>query len=246
MKPRPLQRRPVRQDALRAATAVVLLALLTAGCGRAGHVGSPEATSTTAAIPPPAVTTARPDRAPATPSAPVGAAEHHAVPAGEPVRVVIPAIGVDASLIGVGLADDGSMQVPGFGMAAWYTEGPRPGHPGPSVVVAHVDSRAGPDVFHRLHELTLGDKVHVVYDGGDRVTFLVASSTQAPKDALPIDDIWPLTDQRMLTLVTCGGTFDRSSGHYRDNIIVYTTPVPHETSPRVPARGRDLHTAHRG
>jgi hypothetical protein len=230
----PSWRRPARGAMLGAMTVVAVLALVSVGCSPAAGPLSPEATSVAAETPAPTATTARPDRAATTPSAPAGLAEHDTVPAGEPVRVVIPAIGVDASLIGVGLADDGSMQVPDFGMAAWYTEGPRPGHPGPSVVVAHVDSRAGPDVFHRLHELTLGDEIHVVYDGGDRVTFLVASSTQAPKDALPIDDIWPLTRQRMLTLVTCGGVFDRSSGHYRDNIIVYTAPAPHEPDRRVP------------
>jgi sortase (surface protein transpeptidase) len=229
----PSWRRPVRGTMLGATAVVAVLALVSVGCSPAAGPLSPEATSVATETPAPAATAARPDRAATTPP-PAGVAKYDAVPAGEPVRVVIPAIGVDANLVPVGLAADGSMQVPDFGMAAWYTEGPRPGHPGPSVVVAHVDSWAGPDVFHRLGELTLGDEIHVVYDSGDRVTFLAASSTQTPKDALPIDDIWPLTRQRMLTLVTCGGIFDRSSGHYRDNIIVYTTLAPHETSPRVP------------
>lgn len=231
---RPLPRRPAHRG-VRNATIVTVLTLLTVGCGPAAGTRSPDATSVTAETPSPAATTSAPsDRAAATPPANVEAAGHDAVPEGAPVRVVIPAIGVDASLVGVGLADDGSMEVPDFGIAGWYTEGPRPGHPGPSVVVAHVDSRAGPDVFHRLRELTSGDRIHVVYDGGDRVTFLVASSTQAPKDSLPVDDIWPLTRRRMLTLVTCGGAFDRSSGHYLDNVIVYTTPAPVEATARTP------------
>jgi hypothetical protein len=29
-----------------------------------------------------------------------------------------------------------------------------------------------------------------------------------------------------LRLVTCGGTFDRASGHYRDNGIVFATALP--------------------
>jgi hypothetical protein len=28
-----------------------------------------------------------------------------------------------------------------------------------------------------------------------------------------------------LRLITCGGSFDRSIGHYRDNIVVYLTAV---------------------
>lgn len=144
-------------------------------------------------------------------------------PEGEPARVVIPAIDVDARLVRLGLAGDGSMQVPDRGFAGWYVEGPRPGHDGPAVIVAHVDSRAGPDVFHRLGELRAGDEVQVFYDSGDEATFVVASSAQTPKDELPVADIWPLTNDRLLTLITCGGDFDRSVGHYRDNVIVYTT-----------------------
>lgn len=145
-------------------------------------------------------------------------------PHGEPVRVVIPAIGVDAFLGPVGRNDDGSMVVPEFGQAGWYSEGPRPGHAGPSAIVAHVDSKAGPDVFFRLAQLTVGDEVRVEYDSGDAVTFLAASLEQAPKDQLPVDTIWPATSRRMLTLITCGGEFDASSGHYRDNVILHTAP----------------------
>lgn len=155
-------------------------------------------------------------------------------PEGEPARVVIPAIEVDARLVRLGLAPDGSMQVPDRGFAGWYVEGPRPGHDGPAVIAAHVDSRAGPDVFHRLQELAPGDRVHISYDSGDEVTFVVASSVRTPKEELPVEDIWPLTNTRLLTLVTCGGDFDRSVGHYRDNVIVYTTlfdPAPHPPRP---------------
>jgi hypothetical protein len=144
------------------------------------------------------------------------------VPRGSPVRLTIPAIAVDAVLVEVGLEADGAMEVPSFGSAGWYTEGPPPGHPGPSLIAAHVDSRAGPDVFHRLRELAPGDDVEVHYDSGDTVTFVVVSREQAPKEQLPGDRIWPVTADRLLTLITCGGEFDRSVRHYRDNIIVYT------------------------
>jgi hypothetical protein len=37
--------------------------------------------------------------------------------------------------------------------------------------------------------------------------------------------VYGLSDEVVLRLVTCGGTFDRSSGHYRDNVIVFATAV---------------------
>lgn len=207
---------------LRVATTAVLLALALAGCGPAGAAPSTQPDD------PPSASPSRPDTPspPATPPpehARDASADRRADPRGEPVRVVIPAIDVDADLVHVGLQPDGAMEVPDFGLAAWYTEGPRPGHPGPAVIVAHVDSRAGPDVFFDLDDLVAGDSVHVVYDSGDRVRFTVSSSEQTPKDELPVATIWPTTDERLLTLVTCGGSFDRIEGHYRDNVIVYAT-----------------------
>jgi sortase (surface protein transpeptidase) len=146
-------------------------------------------------------------------------------PQGEPTRVLIPAIEVDVALVRLGLRVDRAMEVPEFGSAGWYSEGPMPGHPGPAVLAGHVDSWSGPDVFFRLSGLVAGDVVHVDYDSGDRVTFVVEWSERTPKDALPAASIWPVTTDRLLTLITCGGTFDRSAGSYRDNVIVYATPL---------------------
>ncbi|WP_130649324.1 class F sortase [Egicoccus halophilus] len=167
-----------------------------------------------AAPPAPAMT---PDATPP----PVAAPVEPAVPDGIPVRVAVPAIAVDAELVSLGLADDGAMEVPDFGLAGWYAEGPMPGHPGPAAIAAHVDSRQGPDVFFRLRELVAGDIILVHYDRGDVAEFVVESSTRTPKDELPVDDIWPVTSERRLTLITCGGEFDRSTRHYVDNVVVY-------------------------
>jgi hypothetical protein len=38
---------------------------------------------------------------------------------------------------------------------------------------------------------------------------------------LPVGRIWNRTDRPVLRLITCGGSFDRETGHYRDNVIVY-------------------------
>jgi sortase (surface protein transpeptidase) len=142
-------------------------------------------------------------------------------PLGAPTRVTIPAIGVDASLVPVGLKPDGSMQTPDFGLAAWYDLGPKPGEPGPAVVLAHVDSKAnGPDVFYRLRELKPGDQVTVTYAESTK-TFAVTAREEAAKTRLPTARIWNGATKPVLRLITCGGAFDRKAGSYLDNIIVY-------------------------
>ena len=142
-----------------------------------------------------------------------------------PTRVMIPAIGVDAKLKAVGLNDDGSMEVPDFGLAGWYDPGPRPGEPGPAVIVAHVDSYKGPDVFFRLRELSPGDEIKVRHRDGTSSRFVVRSSEQQLKEELPADRIWNETRRPVLRLVTCGGDFDRTERSYRSNVIVFAAPA---------------------
>lgn len=140
-----------------------------------------------------------------------------------PVAVEIPTIGVDADLVGLGLNDDGSMEVPAFGLAGWYVNGPVPGAVGPSVIAAHVDSVDGPDVFYALSALEPGDAVHVHREDGSTASFVVEELEQYPKDDLPGDRIWAASDRPELTLITCGGAFDRAAGHYTHNVIVFAT-----------------------
>lgn len=142
-----------------------------------------------------------------------------ALPVGRPMRVVIPVIGVDEALSPVGLEPGGAMTMPGYGAAAWYDEGPRPGEPGAAVVVAHVRGPAGPDVFADLATLRPGDRVTVVGSRGS-ATFEVRKVETVPKESLPYDRIWPDTDERLLRLITCGGE-PFPEGGFPDNTVVY-------------------------
>ncbi|NRQ50528.1 class F sortase [Aeromicrobium stalagmiti] len=139
---------------------------------------------------------------------------------GEPTRLRIPAIGVDERLHAVGLLPSGAMETPDFGDAGWYEPGPRPGAPGPAVLVAHVHGPAGDDVFAGLHELRRGDRVSVSRHGGGD-TFVVTDVEQVDKDALPYDRIWGPTRRPVLRLITCGGSPDPITRTYPDNTIVY-------------------------
>jgi hypothetical protein len=144
-----------------------------------------------------------------------------AVGVGSPVSIAIPAVGVDARVVPVGLRADRAMEVPAVDLVGWYELGPRPGEAGPAVVVGHVDSRSGPAVFSRLGELRRGDRIGIGQQGGAARSFRVERVERHPKTALPVERIWDRARQPVLRLITCGGSFDRSTGHYRDNIVVY-------------------------
>jgi sortase (surface protein transpeptidase) len=141
-----------------------------------------------------------------------------------PVRVDIPSIGVASSLDRLGRAPDRTVQVPGdWDVAGWYAAGPRPGDPGSAVILGHVDSKRGPAVFYRLHQLRRGDAITITRADGSSVRFVVERIEQYPKDRFPTDAVYYPTLTPALRLVTCGGQFDHATGHYRSNVIVFAT-----------------------
>jgi sortase (surface protein transpeptidase) len=141
-----------------------------------------------------------------------------------PVRVEIPKIGVASALDRLGRAPDGTVQEPTrWEVAGWYTPGTRPGDPGSAVILGHVDSKRGPAVFFRLRELRRGDMVTIGRADGSSVRFVVERTEQHLKDRLPTDQVYYPTLTPALRLVTCGGDFDATAGHYRSNVIVFAT-----------------------
>jgi hypothetical protein len=199
----------------RLAAGVAALALL-AGCSQAGARRAEPSTT---------VTSRAPDQAASGVDAAKGfrsALGYRATPV--PVRIDIPRIGVSSSLDRLGRKQDGTVETPPLRRAAvagWYELGPRPGDPGSAVILGHVDSDRAPAVFFRLRELRRGDEVRVGRADGSVLRFVVERTEQFPKKRFPTDDVYYPTLTPGLRLVTCGGLFDHSIGHYKSNIIVF-------------------------
>ena len=147
-----------------------------------------------------------------------------------PVRLEIARIGVSTGLQRLGRDQHGAVEVPSgphrWDTAGWYAPGTRPGDPGSAVILGHVDSRSGPAVFYRLRELRRGDLVEVARADGSTVRFVVQQTEQYDKRRFPTDEVYYPTLTPALRLVTCGGEFDATAGHYRSNIIVFATLRP--------------------
>jgi sortase (surface protein transpeptidase) len=141
-----------------------------------------------------------------------------------PVRLDIPSIGVHTKLIRLGLNKDGTVEVPpldGNAPAGWYEHSVTPGETGPAVILGHVDSaRDGPAVFYRLSSLKPGAAVSVRRTDGSTMRFTVSKVARYPKNGFPTGDVYGPTSYPALRLVTCGGSFDRNRGSYRDNVVV--------------------------
>lgn len=167
-------------------------------------------------IVPPGVSTSTP--VPTKPSStPAG------LPASAPVRIIIPAIGVNAPVAGVG--DPGRVvgvpPLSDHNLAGWFAGSVTPGQNGPSLIDGHVDSVTGPSVFFSIKDLKPGDVIKVLRKDGSTVQFQVTWLQSVSKTIFPWKAVLGPTDYPALRLVTCGGPFDYLTGHYVDNIIVY-------------------------
>jgi sortase (surface protein transpeptidase) len=148
-------------------------------------------------------------------------------PPSEPVSLVIPAIGVDAPVVPVGLEADRAMQIPAdVREIGWFEPGAVPGGPGSAVLAGHVDSRSqGAGAFLDLRRLDVGDVVALGHAEGEESTWRVVARTRYPKDELPLDTMFAGGGDPQLVLVTCGGDFDDHTARYAENVVVYAEPA---------------------
>ncbi|MFI9647913.1 class F sortase [Streptomyces sp. NPDC052040] len=204
---------PLSRRAFATAAAAVLLA----GCG-----GSPSHRSAgrdPGSVPPPS---------------PVSVKSARPLARSVPVRLRIPALGVDTPLMQLGLAADGTVQVPpitAHDRAGWYRNSPTPGQLGPSVILGHVTVGAyGDGVFRRLGGLRPGDRIETRLENGTTAVFAVDAVRTVRKADFPADEVYGNTDRPELRLITCGGP--RTGDGYLDNVIVFAALSTAETSPR--------------
>ena len=157
------------------------------------------------------------------PTGPIEAAPTEgAASVAEPVSLVIPSIGVSASIVHLGLTSSGALQVPPTtAVAGWYTGSPPPGSIGSAVIAGHIDSIAGPGIFFRLAQLQRGARVYVRRADGTLAVFEVTEVQMFAKDAFPTTAVYGAVPDPELRLVTCGGTFDYSTKSYLSNTVVF-------------------------
>jgi LPXTG-site transpeptidase (sortase) family protein len=142
-----------------------------------------------------------------------------------PVGLRIPAIGVDAPIVPVGYEGD-EMEVPATAAdVGWFRYGPAPGHPGSSVLAAHVAWRGEAGVFFDLADLPSGSTIEVQFDDGSTKTFQTVALTSYDKQDLPVAEIFRRDGPPVLTLITCGGAFNPSLRSYEDNVVAYAVEV---------------------
>jgi LPXTG-site transpeptidase (sortase) family protein len=140
-----------------------------------------------------------------------------------PVRLVIPAIGVDAKIEARGLDAQRNLDTPGdFRDVAWYRLGPRPGQPGNAILNGHVNWWTGSAVFTHLSRLRAGDVVRIVRADGSSVTFRVASRQVVGADAR-VESLFAPSRASTVTLITCSGAWNPLTRTDTQRLLVSAT-----------------------
>jgi sortase (surface protein transpeptidase) len=145
-----------------------------------------------------------------------------------PVRLAIPELGVDATVKGVGVQDDGAMVIPAAPTSVgWYRYGSAPGDAeGNTVIAGHVATREdGPGALAPLRGATPGMRVTVTTADGTKHRYEVVGRERVVKKALPVDEIFARDGSPLLVLITCGGEYLPELRSHRDNVVVTAVPV---------------------
>lgn len=153
-----------------------------------------------------------------------------ALPPSPPDRIRIPSIRVDASLMGLGLTRQGSLDVPPpkrTDLAGWYESGTTPGETGTAIVAGHVDNADGPSVFYDLGGLTRGRTIEIERRDGSVAVFTVDANEVYDAKKFPDAKVYGAADRPELRVITCGGGYSKRTG-YQGNVVVFA----HMTSVR--------------
>ena len=147
-------------------------------------------------------------------------------PRAEPVGLQIDTIDVSPYPVrSVGLQDDGQLEVPDETEIGWYKYGATAGHPGSTVLAAHVNWKGSQGPFSQLGTVEPGDQIEVALDDGTTRNYEVTERTMYRKLELPKERIWRNTGAEELVLITCGGDFNPEIRSFKSNIVVYAVPI---------------------
>lgn len=153
-------------------------------------------------------------------------------------RLRIPAIGVDAPLgmrvVGIETSvmqnPTGPADVVWYDLSAWGALGGRPGEGKNAIFSGHVDFAAyvdyadsqfrGVGVFASIDLLSPGDVIEIEVDG-ETMRYAVVWRRQVPAASSEWAGIFSSdVEVDSITIYTCGGTFDFSSGSYLERTVV--------------------------
>jgi sortase (surface protein transpeptidase) len=161
-------------------------------------------------------------------------------------RMIIEKIGVDATVIALGLTPEGVPEVPSDPYeVAWYSWSSKPGWGSNAVFSGHVDWTVDGQpvigVFYYLRDLALDDVIRVVLEDGTEYSYKVTANRAVPDGDPEGLEVMKPTANDVVTIITCGGTWVANSselpyyGHYTHRQVVQAELIEEEPLPTIGA-----------
>jgi LPXTG-site transpeptidase (sortase) family protein len=138
-----------------------------------------------------------------------------------PFQLLIPAVNIDARVEILEIVE-GALQDPSNGEdVAWYKETARVGEEGNAVFAGHLNWYGMPEaVFFAIDKLKLDDEIRVRDGSCMEHRYLVEWVELVEVATADMDEITGQTEDAMLTLITCGGSWDPAIGQYKQRTVV--------------------------
>jgi hypothetical protein len=213
--------------------ALVVIALGSGGDGGGGgNGGAPLHAGLQTEQPTPEATIDLTNRTP-----PTAVVDNNLTSVGSGDKFVISKFGVSAPLTYRVVGPDGQMPNPDgpddiayYNFSAWPGKGGAPGKGGNAVFAGHVDSGAKAckngsvpppcqAVLWDLNRLRVGDEIEIVL-GGQSFKYAVMTNQPVPANNAPWDTIVSATPDESITIITCGGDFNRETREYTNRQVV--------------------------
>lgn len=143
----------------------------------------------------------------------------------DPVGFSIPSLNIENIMIeSVGLDKESKMDIPkNEDNVAWYNLGAKPGEKGNAVIAGHFDKKTGePAVFYEINKLQKGDEIKVKDKEGKEYAYAVTEVVSYELAEFPLDEVFGAGDNARLNLITCEGTYDKTSKLYSHRLVVYS------------------------
>lgn len=151
-----------------------------------------------------------------------------------PVRLDIPAVGIDAPIEPIGLNQDRALGWAASDMAVgWYSQGFRPGESGNAVLVGHLRTHEAdrPGGLWRLDEVKPGNDVVVTMSDGDQLRYLVTAADEFDAHDRPLARLFGKVATENLNIIT--HSYLEEQGKGKKFMVVFSTLMAAQPSPRV-------------
>lgn len=140
----------------------------------------------------------------------------------EPRKIELPSLGVSGCIQKVGIDQHNAVGAPSnIHVAGWYVKSVLPGEKGVSLIDGHVQGRYSDGIFKKLDKLNAGHKVRVQLGSGQWREFEVLRTNTYAVDQASQEMLKPIEGiGRQLTLITCGGSYNKQTNSYDKRVIV--------------------------